>query len=143
MQAQQRCFGAVARWLGRTVGLPFVAVSPAAAKLAATGDTRATKAAVRAALTILCSGRPAEQGGRLPRGWTKAVVDALSCACSADTQLRLGLTGQRHGLEPVMRDQSLVPGESRGRTPSTPRAGRGSAVPEARRRSGISVRDRG
>ena len=103
IQAQQRCFGAVAQWLGRKLGLPFVEVSPAAAKMAATGDTRATKAAVRAALTILFSGRPAEQGGRLPQGWTNAVVDALTCAFYADAQLRLGQFGQGHGLEPPAR----------------------------------------
>lgn len=122
IQAQQRCFGAVAQWLGRKVGLPFVEVSPAAAKMAATGDTRATKAAVRAALTILFSGRPAGQGGRLPRGWTNAVVDALTCAFYADARLRLGLTSEHHDLESVVRDQILAPDESRGADPAHPTA---------------------
>lgn len=112
IQAQQRCFGAVAQWLGHKVGLPFGEVSPAAAKGAATGESRATKAAVRAALTILFSGRPAEQGGRLPRGWTNAVVDALTCAFYADAQLRLGLAGERHDLEHVVQGQIFVPGAS-------------------------------
>ena len=121
IQTQQRCFGAVAQWLGRKVGLPFVEVAPSAAKLAATGDTRATKAAVRAALTILFAGRPIEQGGRLPRGWTNAVVDALTCAFYVDAQLRLGLTGRRHGLEPVARDRRVAPSEPAGADPEHPR----------------------
>lgn len=92
--AQQRTFGAVAQWVGRGLGLPFVEVAPAAAKLAAAGNATASKGEVGRALALRFPDLAASPQGRRGKAWREAVCDALAVAVWADGELtrhRLGV----------------------------------------------------
>jgi Holliday junction resolvasome RuvABC endonuclease subunit len=102
IMAQQRTFGAVAQWLTFMVGVPYLEVSPNDAKFCATGQRSAKKDAVRRVVTTQLTGLAPEDGGKLPRSVTEAVIDAFAVGYWASKQHEMALAGSPSGLDPLL-----------------------------------------
>lgn len=109
IMAQQRTFGAVGVWMRLHVGLPFLEVTPQNAKFAATGNRNASKETVHRLIGTRLTGKmPEQEGGRLPRAYTKAVLDAMSVGFWASSQLRMMRAGSPCELDATLAEVSRI-----------------------------------